>query len=63
MKATIVTTTIYVPKFLAEYSAAAERNGHDVDFIVIGDAKTPLEARGVLHDNSALHVLKSRGPG
>ena len=44
MKATIVTTTIYVPKFLAEYSAAAERNGHDVDFIVVGDAKTPPEA-------------------
>src|SRR5271170_7671929 len=44
MKTTIVTTTISVPTFLTAYEANARRFGHEVDFIVVGDKKTPLEA-------------------
>ncbi len=43
MKATIVTTTIFVPTFLTGYAENAKRFGHDVNFIVIGDKKTPAE--------------------
>jgi hypothetical protein len=41
MKTTIVTTTIYLPKFLTAYAENAERYNHEVDFIVIGDKKSP----------------------
>lgn len=42
MKTTIVTTTIYSPVFLKEYAENVKRFGHsNVDFIVIGDRKTP----------------------
>lgn len=40
MKTTIVTTTISIPYFLSEYAANAKRFGHQVDFIVAGDAKS-----------------------
>lgn len=45
MKTTIVTTTINVPRFLTAYSDDAIRYGREVDFIVIGDQKTPSEAK------------------
>ena len=41
MKATIVTTTINVPYFLEDYAKNADQFGHNVDFIVVGDRKTP----------------------
>ncbi len=48
MKITIVTTTIYLPTFLKAYAENAKKFGHDnVDFIVIGDRKTPEGARAV----------------
>ena len=44
MKTTFVTTTIHLPTFLTAYAADAERYGHeDVNFIVIGDLKSPAE--------------------
>lgn len=44
MKTTIVTTTIHIPRLLTEYARNARRFGHDdVDFIVIGDRKSPPE--------------------
>jgi hypothetical protein len=46
MKTTIVTTTIYVPRALEKYGENARFYGHsDVNFIVIGDQKTPPETR------------------
>jgi len=46
MKTTIVTTTINVPVLLEKYAENAREYGHkDVDLIVIGDRKTPAEAR------------------
>lgn len=46
MKTTIVTTTIYVPSALEKYAENARFYGHtDVDFVVIGDKKTPAETR------------------
>jgi reversibly glycosylated polypeptide len=46
MKTTIVTTTIHVPHFLTAYEKNIRQNGHsNVDFVVIGDKKTPPEAR------------------
>jgi hypothetical protein len=46
MKTTIVTTTIYVPKALEKYGQNAKFYGHqDLDFVVIGDKKTPAETR------------------
>jgi Reversibly glycosylated polypeptide len=46
MKTTIVTTTIYVPRALEKYGENARFYGHDqVNFIVIGDKKTPPETR------------------
>ncbi len=54
MKTTIVTTTIYVPQALEEYSRNFKFFGHkDVDFIVIGDKKTPPEARACCESISA----------
>ena len=44
MKTTVVTTTIYEPTFLKAYAENAKKYGHDVDFIVIGDKKTPESA-------------------
>lgn len=46
MKTTIVTTTIYLPSALEKYCENARFYGHtDLDFVVIGDKKTPLETR------------------
>jgi hypothetical protein len=44
-KTTVVTTSINVPRFLTAYSDDAIRYGREVDFIVIGDQKTPSEAK------------------
>jgi len=44
MKTTIVTTTINIPTFLKDYDQNAKRFGHDVDYVVVGDLKTPVEA-------------------
>jgi hypothetical protein len=44
-KICVVTTTIHVPTFLKAYSDDAERYGHDVNFIVIGDVKSPIRTR------------------
>jgi hypothetical protein len=42
MKTTIVTTTINIPVLLHDYARNAVRYGHgDVDFLVIGDRKSP----------------------
>jgi len=44
MKTTIVTTTINIPALLRDYAENARRYGHrDVDFIVVGDRKSPPE--------------------
>src|SRR5690349_18283280 len=44
MKTTIVTTTINIPVLLHKYAENAGRFGHsNLDFIVIGDRKTPPE--------------------
>ena len=44
MKTTIVTTTINVPTLLLKYALNAKSYGHkDLDFIVVGDRKTPPE--------------------
>ena len=43
MKTTVVTTTIFIPTFLSAYVEIARHYQHRVDFIVIGDRKTPLE--------------------
>jgi len=46
MKTTIVTTTIYVPRALERYGENAHFYGHEqVNFIVVGDKKTPPETR------------------
>lgn len=46
MKTTIVTTTIYIPRTLEEYARNARFYGHpDLNFIVIGDKKTPPETQ------------------
>jgi len=44
MRTAIVTTTIYVPKLLADYVADAKKYNHECSFIVVGDKKTPPEA-------------------
>lgn len=47
MKTSIVTTTIYVPVTLRKFAENARIYGHsDVEFVVIGDRKTPAEVRG-----------------
>ena len=44
MKTTIVTTTINIPVLLERYAQNARNYGHtDLDFIVIGDRKSPAE--------------------
>jgi len=46
MAKAIATTTIKVPDALADYALNAARHGHrDLVFIVVGDRKTPEEAR------------------
>ncbi len=46
MKTTIVTTTIYVPQVLEKYGQNAKFYGHsELNFVVIGDKKTPQETR------------------
>jgi hypothetical protein len=42
-KVSVVTTTINIPHFLKAYAEDAERFGHYVEFIVIGDKKSPAE--------------------
>lgn len=41
MKTAIVTTTINVPKLLADYAKNIKQYKHDAFFVVIGDKKTP----------------------
>lgn len=57
MKAYVVVTTINVPHLLKEYADNFEKFGHknEVGFIVIGDLKTPKEAKNVCDE------LQSRG--
>lgn len=45
MKTAIVTTTIHVPRLLEKYAENARQNKHDCFFVVVGDKKTPGEAR------------------
>jgi hypothetical protein len=48
MKTSIVTTTIYVPHTLRKFAENARSYGHtDVEFVVIGDRKTPAETRSL----------------
>lgn len=44
-KNAIVTTTIYVPKLLADYARDAKAHGHNPLFVVVGDKKTPEETK------------------
>ena len=56
MKTTIVTTTIYVPSALEKYGQNARFFGHsDLNFVVIGDKKTPAETRTFCEKLSAQH--------
>ncbi|HEX6488862.1 MAG TPA: hypothetical protein VF137_08350 [Candidatus Dormibacteraeota bacterium] len=56
MSAAIVTTTIYVPKLLENYIEDAVAGGHgDTRFIVIGDRKTPPEAKSYSAGLAAEH--------
>ena len=49
MKTAIVLTTIRIPDLLEEYTTNFEMYNHeDVEFIVIGDLKTPAEARKII---------------
>src|SRR3954471_12275146 len=45
MKSAIVTTTINVPVLLEEYIKNTIKYKHDCMFIIIGDKKTPAEAK------------------
>ena len=48
MKTCVLTTTINVPVLLRDYARNASDHGHeDVEFIVVGDRKTPAEAAAV----------------
>ena len=55
MKTAIITTTIHVPKLLADYAADAVKHNRDVAFFVVSDKKTPPEAetfcKGVAGDS------------
>jgi Reversibly glycosylated polypeptide len=56
MKTTIVTTTIYVPHALEKYAENARFYGHErVNFIVVGDKKTPPETRPFCNGITAKH--------
>lgn len=63
MKTTIITTTIYVPKFLEAYAKNIRDYGHlGVDIIVIGDRKTPEAAWELCNsiDNCAYYDLDAQ---
>ena len=50
MMTTIVTTTINIPALLRNYSENAKFHGHsDLDFVVIGDRKSPAGTREFCH--------------
>jgi hypothetical protein len=51
MKSVIVTTTINVPCLLKDYKAIC-----DCDFVVVGDKKTPIEARSFCEDLGVLYL-------
>jgi hypothetical protein len=56
MKTTIVTTTIHVPHALEKYAENARFYGHErVNFIVVGDKKTPPETRAFCEGITARH--------
>jgi len=56
MKTTIVTTTIYVPNALEKYARNARFYEHSaLNFIVIGDKKTPPETRAFCQSIAANH--------
>jgi hypothetical protein len=44
MKTAIITTTIHVPKLLADYAKDAQAHKRAIEFYVVGDRKTPPEA-------------------
>lgn len=50
MKTAIITTTIYIPKLLEDYIKDAVDNKQDCFFVVIGDKKTPVEAKKYCED-------------
>jgi hypothetical protein len=52
MKTSIITTTINIPRFLESYIPNLEKYGHlhEVDIIIVGDTKTPKEAKQYVHD-------------
>src|SRR5271169_3198294 len=56
MKTTIVTTTINVPRALEKYAENARFYGHEqVNFVVVGDKKTPAETRAFCDGINAKH--------
>ncbi len=65
MKITIVTTTINIPKLLLQYAENARYYGHtNVDFVVIGDRKSPSGTAEFCRDGDAvLSVFLSRYTG
>ena len=55
MKTSIVTTTINIPKFLDAYTANfldCKINPNDITFIIVGDTKTPEEAKTFVNNYS-----------
>lgn len=63
MKTTIVTTTIYQPDFLLAYAENAEQYKHDIDFIVIGDKKTPSSVSEFCNKIKNYHYLDLEAQG
>ena len=58
MSAALVTTSIYVPKLLEDYALDAVATGHsDTVFVVIGDRKTPVEAKRWALDLASRHGI------
>jgi len=60
MKTSIITTTVNIPTFVYEYYKNMENYGHkkdDVNFIIVGDNKTPLVAEEFVKDASADRYL------
>ena len=59
-KVTLVTTTINVPRFLAEVLENAETNGHadQLSIVVVADRKTPPEVGEFLSDLDKKHPAK-----
>jgi hypothetical protein len=58
MKVSIITTTINMPTLLADYAKDASNSKHDVDFIISGDKKTPLEIKDFCLDLEKQYGLK-----